>query len=374
LSAPISGDERHMREAIELAARGRYSTSPNPAVGCVLVKDGAVIARGYHRRAGEPHAEIEALRAATSDPRGATAFVSLEPCNHHGRTPPCSEALIEAGIERVVYAESDPNPRVNGSGAARLRAAGIEVVGGVASELAVDLNRGFFMRMRERRPRVRVKLAMSIDGGAALANGQSQWITGPAARADVQRLRAESCAIVTGIGTVLADDPALNVRDPAFEMPDRQPRRVVLDSDLKMPDTARILALPGATLVFCAEAALARASALQAAGAEIEALPLEGDKLSLAALLTRLAALEVNELLVEAGPTLAAAFLRSGFTDQLILYIAPKLLGIDARRALALSSPTELAQAEGFVIKDSLVIGDDLRVILEPRISTIVQP
>ena len=362
-----------MREAIELARHGRYSTSPNPTVGCVLVKDGTVIARGYHRRAGEPHAEIEALNAATSGARGATAYVSLEPCNHHGRTPPCSEALIAAGIERVVYAHGDPNPQVDGSGAARLRAAGIDVLGGVASELAADLNRGFFIRMRNRRPRVRVKLAMSIDGGAALANGQSQWITSPAARADVQRLRAESCAIVTGIGTVLADDPALNVRDPAFETLGRQPRRVVLDSNLRTPASARMLALPGGTLVFCAQSALARAPVLQAAGAQVEALPVEGDGLSLAALMAQLAALEVNELLVEAGPTLAAAFLRSGFADQLVLYIAPKLLGMSARRALALPSPTELAQAQGYVISDSLVIGDDLRVILEPRTSNIVE-
>ncbi len=367
--APAS-DLRWMREAVTEAERGRYSTSPNPSVGCVIVKHDAIIGRGYHRQAGAPHAEVEALAAASVPVAGATAYVSLEPCNHHGRTPPCSEALIAAGVGRVVYAAGDPNPRVSGSGAARLRDAGIEVCGGVGVELVAHLNRGFFQRMLSGRPRVRVKLAMSLDARAALADGQSQWITGPLARADVQRLRAESCAIVTGIGTVLADDPSLNVRDAAFEMRGRQPRRIVLDRALRTPVTARMLSLAGETHVFCLPAMLARAAALRAAGAEVEALPAGDDAAVLVSLLNRLGALEVNELLVEAGPTLAAAFLSGGFVDELILYIAPKLLGQDARPALAVPSPARLADASGFILTDSTVIGSDLRLVLQSRAGT----
>lgn len=365
MSAQLDDDLRHMGEAIALAERGRYSTTPNPAVGCVIVRHGVVIARGYHRRAGAPHAEIEALTAAGAPVTGATAYVSLEPCNHHGRTPPCSEALIAAGIARVVYAVGDPNPRVSGNGGARLRAAGIEVSSGVGADQAAHLNRGYFQRMRSGQPRVRLKLAMSLDARAALADGQSQWITGPAARADVQRLRAESCAIVTGIGTVLTDNPSLTVRDATFDMLGRQPRRIVLDRALRTPVTARLLGLAGETRIFCGGGAVAHAAALQAAGAEIEVLPSGDGESELAAVLRRLGALEVNELLVEAGPTLAAAFLTGGHVDELILYIAPKLLGQEARPALAVPSPANLADACGYRLVDSAVIGPDLRIVLQ---------
>ncbi len=358
-------DEHFMALALALAARGQYSTSPNPCVGCVLVKDGAVIAEGYHRRAGGPHAEADALATAGSAARGATAYVTLEPCNHHGRTPACSEALIAAGIERVVYAGDDPNPRVAGGGAARLRAAGIEVVSGVGAAAALQFNGGFFQRMRTGRPRVRIKLGMSIDGGAALADGSSQWITSADSRADVQRLRAESCAIVTGIGTLLADDPSLNVRDPRFDMQGRQPHRIVLDRYLRTPPDARLLALLGETWIFCAEEALADAEPLRDAGARVEALPLEHGRIDLAALVTRLGELEINELLVESGPRLAGAFIATRCFDQLLLYIAPKILGLTARAALEVPSPTLLADALTLPMVACDRIGDDLRVILQ---------
>jgi diaminohydroxyphosphoribosylaminopyrimidine deaminase/5-amino-6-(5-phosphoribosylamino)uracil reductase len=357
-------DQAFMALAVELAARGQYSTSPNPCVGCVLVKDGMVIAEGYHRRAGGPHAEADALARAGASARGATAYVSLEPCNHHGRTPACSEALIAAGVARVVYALDDPNPRVAGAGAARLRAAGIEVMSGVGAEAAAHLNRGFFQRMRHGRPRVRIKLGMSIDGGAALADGSSQWITSPASRADVQRLRAESCAIVTGIGTLLADDPSLNVRDPRFAMQGRQPHRVVLDRYLRTPPDARLLALPGETWIFCGQDALSAAGPLLAAGARVETLPLVDGRIDLDALLERLGELEINELLVESGPRLAGAFIAARCFDELVLYIAPKILGLTARPALELPSPTLLADALEMPMVACDRIGDDLRVIL----------
>ena len=357
-------DDRYMALALELAARGQYSTSPNPCVGCVLVKDGVVIAEGYHRRAGGPHAEADALAAAGPAARGATAYVSLEPCNHHGRTPACSEALIAAGVVRVVYALDDPNPRVAGGGAARLRAAGLEVLSGVGAEAASNFNRGFFQRMRHGRPRVRIKLGMSIDGGAALADGSSQWITSAASRADVQRLRAESCAIVTGIGTLLADDPSLNVRDPRFEMQGRQPHRIVLDRYLRTPPEARLLELLGETWVFCGEEALVEAGPLRDAGARIEALPLDNGRIDLRALVARLGELDINELLVESGPRLAGAFIAARCFDELVLYIAPKILGLTARPALEVPSPTLLADALAMPMVACDRIGDDLRVIL----------
>ncbi|MBK6658712.1 MAG: bifunctional diaminohydroxyphosphoribosylaminopyrimidine deaminase/5-amino-6-(5-phosphoribosylamino)uracil reductase RibD [Proteobacteria bacterium] len=357
-------DEHFMARAVALAALGQYSTSPNPCVGCVLVKNGVVLAEGHHRRAGGPHAEADALARAGDSARGATAYVSLEPCNHHGRTPACSEALIAAGVARVVYAMDDPNPRVAGAGAARLRAAGIEVLGGVGARAAAELNRGFFKRMRSGRPRVRIKLGMSIDGAAALADGSSQWITSEASRADVQRLRAESCAIVTGIGTLLADDPSLNVRDPRFEMHGRQPHRIVLDRYLRTPPDARLLGLAGETWIFCGEQALPEAAPLRGAGARVEALPLIDGRIDLDALVARLGALEINELLVESGPRLAGAFIVARCFDELTLYIAPKILGLTARAALEVPSPALLADALSLPMVACERIGDDLRVVL----------
>lgn len=357
-------DQHYMALALELAARGRYSTAPNPCVGCVLVKDDILVAEGFHRRAGGPHAEVDALTQAGGRARGATAYVSLEPCDHQGRTPACSEALIAAGVARVVYAVADPNPRVAGAGAARLRAAGIEVTAAVLTAPATALNRGFFSRMQRGRPWVRVKLGMSIDGGAALADGSSQWITGPEARADVQRLRAESGVVITGIGTLLEDNPSLNVREASFELHGRQPHRVVLDRRLETPLSARLLTLPGETWIFCGAEALGQAGPLRAAGARIEALPLVAGRIDLRALLVRLAELEINDVLVEAGPKLAAAFIGHRCFDELVLYVAPKLLGSDARRALALPSPATLAQAVNLPMVACDRIGDDLRIIL----------
>ncbi len=356
-----------MRQALAQAARGRYSAAPNPAVGCVLVRDGRAVGRGFHRRAGEAHAEVAALAAAGDAAAGATAYVTLEPCNHHGRTGPCSEALIAAGVKRVVYAAEDPNPGVTGGGAARLRAAGIEVTGGVCAEAAGAEMAAFLHRARHGRPRVRVKLAMSLDGGAALASGESQWITGPAARDDVQRLRAEACAVVTGIGTVLADDPSLNVRDARFDTGGRQPRRIVLDSQLRMPSGARMLALDGETRLFVATPGGERRAALEAAGAVVESLAAGPRGLDLGALIERLAALECNDVLVEAGPTLAGRFLAEGRFDQLLVYLAPKLLGRDARRALDLPSPQRLADARDLVLVEQAPVGEDLRLVFQPR-------
>ncbi|MEQ8232584.1 MAG: bifunctional diaminohydroxyphosphoribosylaminopyrimidine deaminase/5-amino-6-(5-phosphoribosylamino)uracil reductase RibD [Gammaproteobacteria bacterium] len=348
MPAASDTDLRFMREAIALAAEGRYSTSPNPAVGCVIVRDGTILARGFHARAGGPHAEAAALAAAAADGvdvRGATAYVSLEPCNHHGRTGPCAEALIAAGIARVVYAEDDPNPAVAGGGAGRLREAGIAVEGGVGAVPAGALNRGFIKRMRSGLPRVRVKLAMSLDGAVALASGESQWITGPTARAEVQRLRAESCAVMTGVGTVLADDPALTVRDERFAMRGRQPLRVILDSTLRTPPTAHLLGLPGGTLIFTATEDAQLHAQLARTGAEVVVVGRGAGGLDLAAVLTALGARGVNELLVEAGPQLAGQVIEARVFDELVVHLAPKLLGREARRAFALASPLALAEA-----------------------------
>ncbi len=357
-------DRGFMLEAVAEAEHGRYSAAPNPAVGCVLVRDGAIIARGFHARAGEAHAEVAALAAVGGSAVGATAYVTLEPCNHHGRTGPCVDALLAAGIARVVYAEADPSAHAGG-GAARLSAAGVAVEAGCAVDAASGLNRGFFQRLRLGRPRVRVKLAMSLDGGAALADGQSQWITGAAARADVQRLRAESCAIITGIGTVLADDPGLNVRDPRFEMRGRQPMRVVLDSQLRMPGTARMLSLAGETRVFTTRAADQAAGAF-AAGVRLERMRDTRGGLDLGAVVQRLAELECNEVLVEAGPTLASRFIAERRFDELLVYVAPKLLGREARRAFDLASPLNLSDALGLRLDGMVRIGDDIALTLLP--------
>ena len=365
MTTTLPDDIAFMRVALALAERGRYATTPNPSVGCVLVKDGKIIARGFHRRAGEAHAEAVALNSAGRQSRGATAYVSLEPCNHHGRTSPCAHALRAAGIKRVVYALDDPNRDVAGGGAEYLSAAGIEVVSNVCASDASLLNRGFFQRMHDRRPRVRIKLAMSLDGGAALASGESQWITGPTARAQVQQLRAESCAIVTGIGTVMADDPSLTVRDERFDMGGRQPLRIVLDTQLRMSSSAAMLKLPGETRVFTCNADEADARGLRAAGAVIEVQKGGGVALNLPAVLTRLAELEVNEVLVEAGPTLVGEFIAQGCFDQLIVHIAPKLLGSSARRALKVPSPLKLADAPGLSLSACDRLGDDIALTLE---------
>ncbi|HEB92530.1 MAG TPA: bifunctional diaminohydroxyphosphoribosylaminopyrimidine deaminase/5-amino-6-(5-phosphoribosylamino)uracil reductase RibD [Gammaproteobacteria bacterium] len=356
-------DIRHMARALQLAARGLYTCDPNPRVGCVLVKGGTVIGEGWHVRAGEPHAEVLALRAAGEAVCGATAYVSLEPCGHHGRTPPCAEALIAAGVSRVVTAMEDPNPQVAGRGLQMLREAGIATETGLLQSQAEALNPGFIKRMRTGHPLVRCKLAMSLDGRTAMASGESQWITGSAARADVHRLRARSSALLTGVGTVLADDPSLNVRLDTDE-PVQQPLRVVLDSQLRMPTDARMLSLPGRTLVCCVEGAdVEKVAMLTGVGAEVHCLPVEKNgHVSLPALLDFLVGESVNEVMVEAGAILNGALLQAGLVDEVIVYLAPLLVGDAARGLFHLPGLEKMAQRIELKIVDMRAVGDDWRI------------
>lgn len=350
-----AADSQWMAHALRLAERGLCTTSPNPRVGCVLVKDGKLVGAGWHERAGQPHAEVHALRAAGSAARGATAYVTLEPCSHHGRTPPCADALIAAGVARVVAAMQDPNPLVSGQGLRKLAAAGIAVECGLMESAASALNIGFVARMTRGTPWLRSKIAASLDGRTALNNGVSKWITGEAARADVQHWRARSCAVLTGIGTVLADDPQLNVRIESG----RQPLRVVLDSGLRMPPDARIL--PGA-LIYTASADAAKAAALQARGAEVVVLAAAG-QVDLPAMLRDLARRGINEVLVEAGRTLNGALLQAGLVDELVLYLAPQLLGDAARGMAELGELTQLQQRVDLQWQDVRQVGGDLRIV-----------
>lgn len=359
-----TADHTFMSRAIALAKRGWFSTLPNPRVGCVLVKDGVVVGEGWHERPGEPHAEVNALRAAGERARGATAYVTLEPCCHFGRTPPCADALIEAGVARVIAAMEDPNPKVAGGGLKKLRDAGIETASGLLEKAARELNPGFIKLMTTGRPRVRVKLAASLDGRTAMASGESKWITGETARHDVQRLRAEATGIVTGIGTVLADDPMLDVRLPEMT---RQPERIVLDPALRMPAAARMFTGGGKVRVFAVEDDPGRREALTAAGAEVETLAAGNGRIPLAALLERLAALGHTDVLVEAGATLAGAFLQQGLADELVLYLAPSLLGHEARPLVALPGMERLDQRLDFALRDVRVVGGDLRLDLARR-------
>lgn len=321
MSTTLERDQEWMRRAITLAERGMFSTTPNPRVGCVLVSEqGQCVAEGYHRVAGEAHAEVEALTISGEQARGCTAYVTLEPCSHQGRTGACSEALIRAGIARLVYGMEDPNPMVSGAGLQRLREAGVVVIGPVLEDECRQLNPGFIKRMTLQRPYVRCKMAASLDGRTAMSSGESQWITGEVARADVQYWRARSCAIVTGVTTVLADDPAMTVR--LGDSP-RQPLRVVLDSHLRTPADAKILLQLGKVAI--ATCAFKR----QGYGASVAVwgMPSRGGRVDLTALLARLAEEGCNEVLVESGPSLAGAFIAEGLVDELIIYSAPKLLG-----------------------------------------------
>ncbi len=358
-----AADARHMARALQLARRGLYSTHPNPRVGCVIVKDGRVVGEGWHERAGEPHAEIHALRAAGAAARGATVYLTLEPCCHHGRTPPCSDALIAAGIGRLVAAMRDPNPQVAGQGFEALRRAGVAVESGLMEAEAAALNPGFIQRMQHGRPWVRVKLAASLDGRTALASGESKWITGEAARADVQRWRARSDAILTGIGTVLADDPALTVRD--LPVP-RQPLRVVLDSALRCPPAARLLREGGSSLLVTAAAQAAGASALRAAGAEVIRLGGSSGRIDLAAVLAELGARQVNELLVEAGATLCGALLAARLVDELVLYYAPHVLGTGGRGMFDIGALATMTERIALQVLDVRRVGADIRIVARP--------
>lgn len=360
-----------MAEALRLAERGVYSTSPNPNVGCVIVSAGEVIGRGWHARAGEPHAEIYALQDAGEKARGADVFVTLEPCSHHGRTPPCAEALVSAGVSRVVMAMEDPNPQVAGAGSQCLQAAGVKVETGLMEVQARALNLGFIARMQHGRPRVRLKLAASLDGRTAMASGESEWITGDAARRDVQRLRARSSAIVTGIGTVLADNPSMNVRLDAQVLngvePVRQPLRVVLDTQLRMSVAAKMLSLSGETLILTGNADASAHTALQEAGATVETIDVHAGKLVPAAVLECLARREVNDVLLECGPTLAGAFMSAGLVDELVLYLAPHLIGDAGRGLFNLPGLEKMQDRVELEWMDVRQVGADLRVTLAPR-------
>jgi len=348
-----------MARALQLAERGLATTQPNPRVGCVIAREGRIIGEGWHERAGEAHAEVMALGAAGAAAAGASAYVTLEPCSHFGRTPPCADALIKAKIGRVVFAISDPNPKVSGAGARRLAAAGVMAQCGLLAARAEELNTGYLSRMRRGRPWVRVKIAMSLDGRTALANGVSRWITGAAARDDVQVWRARSSAVLTGIGTVLADDPRLDVR---VGVPERQPLRVVLDSRLRTPPAARVLQSPGTALLFTAIDDVVRRRALEQQGARVECL--DDSPLALGKVLARLAELEMNEVLVEAGPTLAGAFVRAALVDELLLYIAPTLLGQQGRALVELPELFDLDAAPRFNVLETRTFGADLRLQL----------
>jgi len=358
-------DSQMMQRALIMAERGLFTTDPNPRVGCVLVLDGRVVGEGFTSPVGGPHAEINALRAAGNAARGATAYVTLEPCSHHGRTPPCTDALIAAGVKRVVYAVGDPNLQVNGSGAATLRAANIQVESGLCATAAREINIGFFKRMTTGLPWVTIKLGVSLDGKAALANGVSQWITSEASRADVQHQRARSSAILTGVGTVLADDPRLTVRADNIDMLGRHPLRVVCDSQLRTPPSARIFKEPGAILIVTTCEEETRIGPLIAAGAKVLQVAADSEgRVDLSAVLQLLATRGCNELLVEAGPQLSGRLVEQGLVNELLLYMAPVVLGSQARSMLQLPVIENMNQRWNFSLHDCVQIGSDLRLRL----------
>lgn len=357
-----------MARALRLAGRGLTTTQPNPRVGCVIARDGEIIGEGWHQRAGEPHAEVFALRAAGERARAATAYVTLEPCAHHGRTPPCADALVAAGVARVVAACEDPNLRVAGGGFRRLRDAGTAVETGLMRETARELNRGFFSRIERGRPWLRIKLAMSLDGRTALADGTSKWITGEAARTDVQRWRARSSAILTGAGTARADDPRLTVRlpDGAVFVP---PLRVILDPRFDaLPAEANLLDGSAPTLVLHAPNAAPCDD--RYAKTELVSVPLAGKdgRLDLALILSLLTQRDVNELQVEAGPALCGALFAQGLVDELLLYVAPILLGDTARPLLNLPSLTDMQARWRLRVIDQRQVGEDCRLLLRPSV------
>ena len=375
-----TADYRYMARAIQLAKRGLYTTDPNPRVGCVMVHfdgsaEGSIVGEGYHVRAGEPHAEIHALKAAGSAAQGATAYVTLEPCSHTGRTGPCAVALAQAGVARVVVAMGDPNPQVSGGGIEYLKAAGIQVQVGLLEADARALNPGFISRMERQRPFVRLKMAMSLDGRTAMGSGESQWITGPQARTQVQRLRARSSAILSGVESIIMDDSRLTLRadqlalDNAAEIVQRQPLRVILDSRLRLPLAAACLREPGRTLIITTDQhSEEKRRKLAAAGAEIQVLPAEGGRIALADMLRWLADNEqVNELLVETGATLAGAVLEADLVDELQLFVAPTLLGGEARPLFALPGITQMADQKRLTIKESRTVGQDWWIIATPH-------
>ena len=366
-------DHRHMARALELARRGLYTTEPNPRVGCVIVRDGEVVGEGWHEYAGGPHAEVNALRAAGERVEGAVAYVTLEPCSHFGKTPPCADALVAAKVGRVVAAMVDPNPLVSGSGLKRLEEAGIETASGLMASEAAAINPGFVKRMSHGLPYIRVKMAMSLDGRTAMVSGESQWITGPEARRDVHLLRARSSVMLTGIGTVRHDDPSLNVRLDEVTLAQVcrrespiQPLRVVVDSRLEMSPEAKMLGLEGGTLILTASDDTERRTALEAAGAEVAVLSVQGEGVDLHAAMKLLGERGVNEVMVEAGATLTGALLQAGLVDELIVYLAPHIMGDAARGLFHLPGLDKMADRIDLEISDIRAVGRDWRITAKP--------
>ncbi len=370
-------DHAFMARALYLAKKGLYTTHPNPRVGCVLVKNGQIIGEGWHVKTGDAHAEINALENVNDTEiakvKGATAYVTLEPCSHTGRTPPCFQALVNAGVKRVVVSMLDPNPLVAGKGLAQLTAAGIETEQGLLAPVAAELNAGFIKRMEQGLPYVSVKLAMSLDGRTAMESGESKWITGQAARHDVQYLRAKASAILTGQGTVMADNPSLNVRlnkdELAIENPVRQPMRIVLDPELLMPVDAKMLSLEGRTIIFTACDDQQKIQALNKTTAELCVIsqPEASPYFPLRSVLQQLAHdYEVNDIHVEAGATLCGALLQEGLVDELVIYMAPHIMGSAARGLLNLPELVQMKDRINLKIQDVRAIGDDWRIIARP--------
>jgi diaminohydroxyphosphoribosylaminopyrimidine deaminase/5-amino-6-(5-phosphoribosylamino)uracil reductase len=359
-------DHALMGRALMLAARGLYTAHPNPRVGCVIAHDNDIVGEGWHERTGGPHAELVALAHAGVHARGATAYVTLEPCSHQGRTPPCCEALIAAGVGRVIYAIADPNPRVSGAGARRLSDAGLQVETGILASEARALNAGFFSRMERQRPWVRLKVAASLDGRTALASGAARWITGEAARADGHAWRARSSAVLTGLRTVQMDDPELTVRRTDLgEI--IQPLRVVLDSNLQLPPAARMIKAPGETRILTVNPDAVRRQGLVSAGAVVEEIAGKSGQVDLAAVMLRLGDLGMNEVLVEAGPTLNAALLGAGLVDELLFYLAPCVLGGDSQPMFAGLGVQAMTGRIDLAILESRAVGADMRLRLAVR-------
>ena len=357
-------DHRFMARAIQLARRGLYTTDPNPRVGCVIVNKGTIVGEGWHQRAGEAHAEINALAKAGHRAAGATVYVSLEPCCHQGKTPPCTDALKAAKVERVVAAMQDPNPSVAGNGLQQLTNAGIITEVGLMEAQAQDLNPGFIQRMKTSRPYVRNKLAMSLDGHTAMADGESKWITGEAARLDVQRLRARSSAIVTGAGTILADDPAMTVR---LDNTERQPLRIVIDTNLSTPVTANILKQVGETHILTCSDDSAAIDQLTQAGAKVTTLPKVRNRVDLAATMAYLNTLEVNEVLLETGATLSGAMLEEELIDEIIIYMAPVIMGDQARGLFRLPQLNAMSDKIELSLKETRSLDNDIRFTYVPN-------
>jgi diaminohydroxyphosphoribosylaminopyrimidine deaminase/5-amino-6-(5-phosphoribosylamino)uracil reductase len=381
----MSSDVEYMQRALRLAEKGLYTTEPNPNVGCVIVKNGKIVGEGWHQRAGQAHAEINALKQAGDNARDATVYVTLEPCSHTGKTPPCANALIDAGVKKVIVAMADPNPLVAGSGLKRLQDAGIETGLGLLEAQARELNPGFIKRMDAGRPFVRVKLAMSLDGRTAMASGESQWISGEASRNDVQRFRAQSSAILTGIDTVLADDPSMNVRLTAQQLNIvasqdadvgrnvawvRQPKRIVLDSQFKMPAAAKIFSQAGVSsggecIVYTA----LKVGNRDAYPFTIETIAVQDGRIDLHALMTDLAKKEINLVHVEAGSVLCGALLKNGLIDEIIIYMAPHIMGDNAKGLFHLPELEQMKDRIALTIKDVRSIGNDIRITARPEYS-----